>query len=94
VIPIIGDSKMLKPIFWAIRPSVIFLDGDCSREGIMSDLEMLKFFNHPYICLVHNANLRDVIEPVMMVREEGDHHFANFHTGTQDEKGLVALTRA
>ncbi len=93
VVAITGDSKKLRQLFWAIRPSVIFLDGDCTREGIAADLEMLKFFNHPYICLAHNANMRDVLEPMLLVRDEGEHRFANFHTGQQTEKGLIALTR-
>lgn len=93
VVAIVGDSKKLKHLFWSIRPSVIFLDGDCTRDGIKSDLDMLKFFNHPYVCFIHNANRRDVLEPVLLVRDEGEHRFANFHTGTGTEKGLVALSK-
>jgi hypothetical protein len=93
VVPIVGDSHQLRALYWGIRPNVIFLDGDRTREGIAADLMMLQFFNHPFICLVHHANLPAVMEAVNDQRLTGAFRFANFHTGSPGELGLVALTR-
>ena len=93
VVPIVGDSHKLFPVFWGVRPVVIFLDGDHTEEGVTQDLQMLRNFNHPFICLLHDANLASVMEPVLKLRSEIPVNFANFHTGTSGEKGLLALSR-
>jgi hypothetical protein len=92
VVPIVGNSHELKPLIWGIRPVVIFLDGDHTRDGVADDLLLLRFFNHPYICIIHQANVGSVMQAVLDLRAGGRHRFANFHTGTAGDKGLVALT--
>lgn len=92
VVPIIGDSHQLKQVFWGIRPTLIFLDGDFSKEGVADDLLTLRFFNHPFICIVHQANVDSVMAAVLDARATGMYRFANFHTGAQGDKGLVAIT--
>ena len=92
VVAIVGDSHELKPLFFGVRPSVIILDGDCTKDGIAEDLQVLRFFNHPLICLVHNANRPEVLDALNDFRAAGTHHYVNFHTGDQQSKGLAALT--
>ncbi|MBI5154002.1 class I SAM-dependent methyltransferase [Candidatus Poribacteria bacterium] len=93
VVPIVGDSHQLKNVFWGIRPSVVFLDGDHTEEGVLDDLQMLLLFNHPFICLVHDVNVEAVMRPVLKMRRDLKLHFVNFHTGEKNERGLAALSR-
>lgn len=92
VVPMIGDSHEMHPIFWGIRPALIFLDGDHTQEGVEFDLSMLRFFNYPWICLVHQTNVPTVMEAVLDFRDDTRFRFVNFHTGGNDNKGLVAFT--
>lgn len=92
VVPIVGDSHKLKSLFWGIRPTVIFMDADFTQEGVADDLEMLKFFNHPFVCAIHQANIDSVMKAILDFRVSGKHRFANFHTGGKSEKGLAALS--
>lgn len=94
VIPIVGDTHKMRPIYYGIRPTVIFLDADHSAQGIGQELEILKFFNYPFICLIHDANINTVMTPILDFRYENpDIMYANFHTGQANDKGLVALAR-
>lgn len=93
IVSIVGDSSQLKPLFFGIRPSVLFLDGDQSEKGVEEDLQLLRFLNYPFICLIRNANLSSVLRPVLNMRHETNLAFANFHTGSGDENGLAALAR-
>jgi len=91
VVPIIGDSHELKPLIWGIRPDVLFFDGDCTAKGIADDLSVLKFFNHNFTAVIHNANMNQVMEAVLDIRVEMGYRFVNFHTGGNGEKGMIAL---
>lgn len=93
VIPIIGDSHRMKPLFYGIRPSLIFIDSEQTEESVYDDLSMLAFFNYPFLCIVHNANNPGVLRAVLRIRERVKLRFANFHTGQGTENGLVALSR-
>ncbi len=93
VVPIIGDSHRLKPLFFGVRPALIFLDGDTSYEGVLDDLQMLNYFNYHHICMIHNANIEGVMDAVQYLRGYGQHYFVNFHTGSSNDKGIVALAR-
>ena len=93
VVPIVGDSHRMKNLFFGMHPAIILLDGDSSEEGVLDDLTMLSFFNHPFVCLVHNANVAGVMRSIQAVRQRERLAFANFHTGTPGQKGLAALSR-
>ncbi|MEQ8819332.1 MAG: class I SAM-dependent methyltransferase [Sumerlaeia bacterium] len=93
VVPILGDSHALHPMFWGLRPTVIFMDGDHSEEGMEMDLQMLSTLQYHWVCLIHDASVPSVLNPVLRAREKYGFTFANFHTGTGSEKGLTALSR-
>lgn len=93
VIPIVGDSRRMKNLFFGIRPSLLFLDGDTNEEAVLDDLSTLALFNQPFLCLVHNANCPGVMRAMQVVREREGLAFANFHTGTQGKNGLAGLAR-
>jgi hypothetical protein len=94
VVPIVGNSHSLKSLCVGMRPSLIFMDGDLSEQGLREDLQMLRFFTHPFVCLVHNSSLTPVMSAVLAERLRGELRFANFHTGSSNLNGLVALSRA
>jgi len=93
IVPIVGDSAKLKPLFFGIRPSILFLNGDQSEKGIEEDLQLLRFLNYPFICLIRHANIPSVLRPVLNMRHDANLAFANFHTGSGEENGLAALAR-
>ncbi|MDX1971374.1 MAG: class I SAM-dependent methyltransferase [Candidatus Sumerlaeia bacterium] len=93
VVPIIGNSHDLKPMFFGLRPIVIFIDGNATYESVQEDLLMLRFFNHKHVCLIHNANHKGVMKAVRELHAYGQHHFCNFHTGEKNQNGMVALSK-
>jgi hypothetical protein len=93
VVPIIGDSHRLQPLLLGIRPTVLFLDGDNTPEGLARDLALLDLFQHPFVCLIHDINTGGVLAPVLESRRRAGFAYANFHTGAAGAKGLAAISR-